>query len=378
MTERESKNIVLLFLVLFFGFAAATIFWPKRSYSETENRTLAAFPKASAETIFNGKFESGYEEYLTDQFVLRDIWIGIKTNTERLMGHQDSKDVYFADHDYLIEKHTGTFTSDQAEGNIGTLSAFVSRYGAQFDGHMTVMVVPNAVKLLSDYLPPFAAPYDEALYLEKISGSLPAGVWFDCLPSLEGHEKEDLYYRTDHHWKTGAAFAVYRDWMKQKGRPEPSLSDYTVETVTDSFLGTIQSRLGIKARPDSIQVYHDTHEPAYTVSRTSTDVTKDTLYDYSYLKTKDKYALFFGGNEGLIRVKTNVNNGQRLLVIKDSYANCFVPFLLPGYEGIDLLDVRYYNQKVSELIAAGNYTDVLFLFNAAGFAEESALARLHL
>ena len=41
-----------------------------------------------------------------------------------------------------------------------------------------------------------------------------------------------------------------------------------------------------------------------------------------------------------------------------------------------MVDPRYYNASISELIASKSYTDVLLLFNAAGFAGETAIARL--
>ena len=68
--------------------------------------------------------------------------------------------------------------------------------------------------------------------------------------------------------------------------------------------------------------------------------------------------------------------GRRLLIIKDSYAHCFAPFTCGYFDEVDLLDPRYYNASISELIASKSYTDVLFLFNAAGFAGETAIARL--
>ena len=41
-----------------------------------------------------------------------------------------------------------------------------------------------------------------------------------------------------------------------------------------------------------------------------------------------------------------------------------------------MLDIRYYNQKLSDLIAEGEYTDLLFLYNASGLAEDTSISRL--
>lgn len=376
MNKLQSWNIITLFCILIFGFTAATLIKPDTEYSESENRTLAKMPELKAETVLNGEFEADYETYLTDQFVARDAWIGLKTGVERAMLKRESKDIYFADDGYLIEKHTGAFTSDTAELNVRVLGEFAKMYREQFQDRMTVMVVPNAVDILADKLPPFASPYDEEKYLGSIQKALPEGVWFDTSSVLRAHADEELYYRTDHHWKTLAAFYVYQEWAAQQGFAPVQSSDYDIETVTSDFEGTIQSKLGIDAQKDSIELYKQKEDIFYTVQIGDSEEVGYSVYDRTALETKSKYDIFFGGNHALVKIKTRAGTGRRILVIKDSYAHCFVPFLLEEFDEIDMLDIRYYNQKVSELIAAGNYTDLLFLYNASGFAEDTGISRL--
>lgn len=327
------------------------------------------------ETVLSGAFETDYETYLTDQFVLRDQWIGLKTSVERLLLKRESKDIYFADDGYLIEKHTGVFTSDTARRNITALAEFVQQYQPQFGAeHLSVMIVPNAVDILRQKLPPFAAPYDEETYLSQIADALPEGAWLDTAQVLRAHREEDLYYRTDHHWKTLAAFYAYQKWAETRGYAVPELSDYTIEAVTDSFQGTIQSKLGIQTAGDTIEVFLPKEALSYTVRQGNDE--KASLYDESALDTKDQYAVYFGGNQGFISIETEGESDQRILVIKDSYANCFIPFMLGEFQKIDILDLRYARQKLSERITGGGYTDLLILYNAAGFAGDTGIINL--
>lgn len=377
MNKLQSWNIITLFCILIFGFTIATLVKPDEMYSESENRTLAQMPDVSLETVLNGEFESDYETYLTDQFFARDGWIGMKTAVERAMLRSESKDIYFADDDYLIEKHTDSFTTNMAKSNIQTLAKFIEQYREVFgEDHMSVMVVPNAVEVLADKLPAFAAPYDEASYLNQIKEALPEGIWFDAQAVLEEHTDEVIYYRTDHHWTTLAAFYAYQAWAGQQGLTVPSQEDYTIETVTNEFEGTIQSKLGIDTQKDTIEIYHPVEDIFYEVWKNDAAEPEYSMYDYTALNTKSKYDIFFGGNYAKVKIKTRENNGRKLLVVKDSYAHCFVPFLIGEYEEITMLDIRYYNQKISELIAQEGYTDFLFLYNASGFAEDTAIARL--
>lgn len=373
----QSCMTVIIFCLLIFGFAAITIVNPPSEFSETENRVLARRPELKTEAIIDGDFQTNYEEYLADQFVWRNQWIGFKTLVERALLKRESKDIYFAEDGYLIEKHTGSFTTKTASRNIAALSEFVQRYKEQFGtGHVTVLIAPNAVEILQDKLPPFAPASGESGYLEQIAQDLPEDVWFDAASVLRKHMDEELYYRTDHHWKNLAAFYVYQAWAERQGYSIPEFADYEVQTVTDCFEGTVQSKLGIPMAGDSIELFFPIQESSCTVYKESSGKTENSLYDFEALNTKDKYAVYFGGNEPFMKIRTEAENGVKILVIKDSYANCFIPFMLGEFEEIDVLDLRYTNQSLSERIAEGGYTDILVLYNASGFAEDMNILKL--
>lgn len=375
--RRQSYVTLFVFCLLIFGFTAATSIKSPTKYSETENRILTQMPEVNLEAISRGEFETDYEEYLTDQFVFRDQWIGLKTAVERLLLKQESKDIYFAKDGYLIEKHTGSFSTQLAQRNIAALTTFVRQYGAQLGaGHISVLIAPNAVDMLQDKLPPFAAPGDGNNYLEQIKASLPEDTWLDSASVLREHTQEEIYYRTDHHWKTLGAFYVYQAWASEQGYHVPELADYKIKVVTDSFEGTIQSQLGIQTAGDTIELFFPDNAPTYTAYRESTGATEYSIYNYDALETKDKYAVFFGGNESFLKIRTDAENGRRILVIKDSYANCFIPFMLREFQQVDVLDLRYTNQKLSELVPTGEYTDILLLYNVSGFAEDLSISKL--
>lgn len=386
MNKHQSVYINTIFLLLIFLFTAATVIKPQDEKSEAENRPLQMRPAFTVESLLSGKFATDYEKYLSDQFIGRNKWITLKTGVERAAFKQDISDVYFAKDDYLIEKHTGVFTTDTARRNAVLLGQFFTKLSQTYDSsHLTAMVVPNAVDILRDKLPAFADPYDEENYLSEVKAALPEGVWFDTSAVLNekkagtdsDSEENLLYYRTDHHWKTLSACYVYEQWLRTRNLGEASIDQYTRTTVTDSFEGTISSKLGISGKADSIERFDpDTPSDYYLIYNQSDDI-RNTVYQKQALDTKDKYAYFYGGNYGLIEaVMPDAKTGRKLLIIKDSYAHCFAPFTYADFDEVDMLDPRYYNSSISQLMASKQYTDVLFLFNASGFAEEPAIARL--
>ena len=377
MNNRQSWNVITLFLLMIFGTALITLISPKRSFSDTENRALAALPVPTVKNVLSGDFEQGYEEYLTDQFPARDEWISLKTDVEKALLKKDIHDVYLAKDDYLIEKHTGTFETERAERNAKALATFASvmeeRYEAQ---HVSVMIVPNAVDILKDKLPAFADPYDEELYLDRIKADLPEGVWFDAGRILRDHSDEYVFYRTDHHWTTPAASLVAAAWAKEKlGTPFGEAYFFSQELAND-FTGTIASRTGIRSVTDVLTWYRPAGFDEVTVSYPTSGQVRDGILDQDKLATRDKYGVFFGGNYDLMSVETKAGTGRRLLMFKDSYAHCFAPMLTGLFDRIDMVDLRYYSGTLETLFEDCDPTDILVLYNAAGFAEDAGAARL--
>lgn len=377
MNKKQSWNIVTLFLVMIFGLTAATLIKQDKTFSENENRALASMPRLTLDSLLSGKFAADYETYLTDQFVFRDGWIGLKTQAERMTLRQETNDIYFARDGYLIEKHTGVFETDQARTNITYLAAFAEKLSGQYDSsHLSVMVVPNAVDILEDKLPPLASPYDEEDYLSQIRSALPDGVWFDSSRVLQQHKDEEIYYRTDHHWKTLAAYYVFADWAREKGLGNVSLEDYEITTVAQDFRGTVSSKVGIPTEPDTIEIFEPVDPVSYLLTYNQSDDVRSTVYQMQVLDSKDKYSVYYGGNYGLVEAKTDAGTGRSLLIIKDSYAHCFTPFTYQMFDQVDMLDLRYFNESLEDFMEEKDYTDVLFLYNASGFAEDASLAKL--
>ena len=84
--------------------------------------------------------------------------------------------------------------------------------------------------------------------------------------------------------------------------------------------------------------------------------------------------MFFGGNQGKITIETSVDTNRRLLVLKDSYANCFLPFLLSEFQEITIVDPRYYYENLNDLMVTEQYTDMLYLYNVNTLAEDTNLS----
>ena len=163
--------------------------------------------------------------------------------------------------------------------------------------------------------------------------------------------------------------------MKLDTSKSPKLKAYA---VTNAFNGTLSATSGYETgyeEPIYIYVPEKEKEAAQVVVSYVDEKKKTaTLYDRSKLKEKDKYALFLGGNYSMIDIRTTADTTDRLLVIKDSYANCLIPFLTPYYREIIVLDPRYYYGDIKEVMKENKISSVLFLYNGNTFVEDNSIS----
>ncbi len=367
--------VISTFLVLIYGFTVASLFAPEKGFSENENRVLASKPDFTWESLFDGSYATDYETYVTDQFVFRDSWISVKTGVERMLLKRDINGVYFAKDGYLIEKLSEEDVDQtQMEKNITYLTDFIQKYGEQLgEDRVHAMIVPTAYEILTDKLPAFATGFDQDVLLDRIQGVL-GNQFVDTRSILRAHADDYIYYRTDHHWTVKGAYLAYTEWAKANGFTPWSEEEFKIRLVSSDFLGTIYSKVNVNVAPDEMYIY-DTDE-TYTVEYNMDKIKHDTLYALDRLETKDKYTVYLSGNNALVEIDSTVGNGRNLLIIKDSYAHCFAPFVANHYENVYMVDFRYFSMPISTFISSNKITDILVLYNASSFIEDRNIYNL--
>ncbi len=372
-TRKYSKAVIVLFLLLVFGFTALTFVWPERTFSENENRVLASAPKFSMENLWNGEFMSDYESYITDQFFLRDEWIQLKTMTEMALNKQDINGVYIGKDGYLIERHEDSkIDFEMLAKSKDYLVQFVEKYTERFGAeHVKVMLVPTASEVLLEKLPPFAVGFDQNGLMDEVYDRIPAGTAVDVRDILKEHSEEYIYYKTDHHWTSLGAFYAYQEFCKAMGFEVPALEDAVFTEVSNEFLGTVFSKLNMEISKDSMHTVTLPDTPENIQMTVDMAETFQGLYNDEYLSQKDKYSYYLDGNHALTEISSNSNGEGTLLIIKDSYSHCFAPMTLGNYEKVYLVDFRYFNMPVSQFISQYRVTDILVLYNAVTFATDT-------
>lgn len=360
--------LLLCFSVIIMVIFALYFVLPDKELSEWENRYLATAPELKIGDIVDGSFMRKYEDYINDQIPFRDGFIKIKAIGEMCLIKAENNGIVKGKDSYFFTK--GEADTSVFDKNI----SIISKFSESITNPVCVAIAPNASGVLMDKVPTGFLMPNQWVKLEELNADnslLKGATVVDLKSVLKAHEDEYIYYRTDHHWTTLGAYYAYCEISNNPYDIEDIEKEIGVE-YSDDFLGTLYAKYkGLFVKPDVITFYD------IPVKEFITNENKgSSLLDREKLTVFDKYGMFMYGNTGKCDIKTNTENGKSLIVFKDSYANCLVPFLTYDYENITLIDLRYFNESVTELIENNSDADVLFINNFDFLNEDNHFYKL--
>jgi len=375
----------ILFLFFLASVTIIGIVKKDREFSENENRYLSELPSFSWEQILSGKYQEQLESYLNDQIAGRDNWITIKTAVQKAMGNTDIGGAYVGKNGYDFEKITPEdVNEDLVERNVETVQAFFDSCAETLPKEkLCFLLVPTSAYVLEEQLPNNVRLFEQQKYLDMAKNATKEYAYIDVSAVLKEHSSEYLYYKTDHHWTMDGAYLSYEKWCEVTGRDFVPKEDKRKETVTKKFRGSLYSKiLDADSAYDSIWVYKDAKEEASPnrFSVTIDEKKEGQMFDASRLEEKDKYKYFFGDNYGQVHIQNTLPSEDAqgsLLVIKDSFANTFVPLVAEEFAHVYMLDLRYYRGDVQEYIKEHEISEVLILYNISNFISDKNIFRLN-
>lgn len=360
MSGLIKKSTIITIAILSLALSLLTVLWPKKNYSENENRYLEEFPKLSFDSIKDASFMKDSESYVSDHFILRDFFMTVKTVYERMTGRNQVNKIYMCRDGYYIEEYNGLRNTAKIEGAIKRLAE--KSTGA----NIRVMLVPTAVTICDDKLPATAKNADQLADIKRIENDL-SGIraeFVDVSDALRNARSEQIFYKLDHHWTTLGAYTAYRELAKSFGFEPIERNQFEEKIVSTDFKGSFYSKVNdLLAKPDSI-VEFKSQRLSLNVKYPDRKLETDKLTADEYLEKKDKYSYFLNNQNSFVEVHNeNAQSPRTLAVVKDSYANCMISFLAEHFSTIYVFDTRFYRNKVTDFINENNVSDVLFLYN---------------
>lgn len=364
--------VVILLFGLVGVFFAINLVTPAKTFSQMENRYLSQLPKFSLSALVDSSdkgFARRFEQYANDQFFLRDGWISLKSRCEAMLGKKENNGIVYGENGYMFDKYRG-YDKERLEKNLALLETF-SEMNPQLNKF--AMVVPASYNVLGELVPNGLGNINQLTLIKDINARLEKSGYtaVDAASELISHSDEEIYYRTDHHWTTLGALYGYRSFAESAGFEAVTPSD-ELKNTESGFYGTYFNKAKkYDAVSDEIVWYN---LPVDSVVIDGNE--KDGMYDFSKFSERDKYAMFLHANNGVTVIQNAAAPKKTVMVIKDSYANCFVPFLTQNYSKVVVIDLRSMPKGLNQLIADEGIEDLLILYSFSNLASDTNLPRL--
>lgn len=394
----KHKTNIIAFILLILAISIVNIFSPKnQTVSKAENRNLAAKPNFTYESLFSGKYIREYESYFADHFLYRDYLVTASKKIASLNGIKREQEVVLVDFEgqnvgggdnKAEDGSKGNNAKADTKGNLLILDDTVMelyKFNENTSKKYAEMLNAISDKMGSDVkvyslIAPIQIEFLKEKKYKDLSDSQIDGINFiksnlsdnvasvDAYTQLKEHIDEYVYFRTDHHWTGLGAYYGYTAFAKSAGLSALSLDKFKASEAP-GFLGhlsTVNPSEKVNNNPDIVIYYNPPVKSELQVhfyDQTTGEKKSYTgaVVNKTYIDNDQKYGIFLGGDFPLGIIKTNTKTDKKIMVIKDSYANAFIPFLLPHYSEIYVVDPRHYKENIVTLVKDNGIQEVLVL-----------------
>lgn len=241
------------------------------------------------------------------------------------------------------------------------------------------MIIPlsSAYYLPSSYA---SRSQDQSKMINSINGQFNNIMPIDTYNVLLSHVNENIYFRTDHHWTGLGAYYAMQEFTRVAQVPFLSLSQYERVDI-EGYVGSMYSFTSDAVLLNNPEVFtYYKPNTSYNVQYYDQNMNKVNRANSLFFKassSRNLYATYLGTDQYITHVKTNVNNGRRLVIIKDSYGNPLPSFLTGSFEEIWVIDLRYFDVNLLNHMKNNNVTDLLFATCIFTATSESTVSKIN-
>lgn len=202
----------------------------------------------------------------------------------------------------------------------------------------------------------------------------------DIYDALMKHRKEYIYFRTDHHWTALGAYYAYTALCEEMGIEPEKLEEYETREF-EGFIGSFYNDTkneSLKKHPDVITAYLPKSEAKMHVTPAKgQDYDWDIIYDVSSYGASLKYSTFIASDNPFTEITNQtLTDESACIVVKESFGNAFVPFLVDHYQHVYVVDYRYWQGNLSKLAEEKKAKDVILLNNLSMIRNQYLVGQL--
>ncbi len=356
MKNSLKKNLPQAAFIAFFVILTLTVwFLPRKTYSDSERRELASFPKITAQSLLDGTFMSRFETYSADQFPLRDTFRRVKAFfSYKVLGKLDNNDIYVAEgyaakQEYPLNEASIAHATDR-------FTYIYEKYLKDNGNTVYASVIPDKSCYLAEKSGYLSMDYAE--FFRLVEEGMPYAEYID----ISGTLSVDSYYKTDTHWRQEKITETANVLLTGMGGEASSLP-MEEKTLDHPFYGVYYGQAALPMPSETIKYLTSSALDSCVVTNMEKNQSM-SMYDMDRAAGKDPYEMFLGGPISLITIENpNAATDKELIVFRDSFGSAIAPLLAEGYRKVTLIDIRYLMPDFLGNFVDFENSDVLFLYS---------------
>ena len=338
------------------GLTAFAWFAPSKDVSEAERRPLAQFPELSIQTILDGKFMTGFEDYTLAQFPGRDIFRQLKALFHyNVLRQGDNNDIYIVDGyaakmEYPLSESAIAYAMDR-------FNHVYEKFLKGKTGNIYSVVVPDKGYYLAEENGYLSMDYEKLFSL--VEAGMPWAAHVDVTDALSIAD----YYRTDTHWRQEKLLPAAQKLAQAMGVTAPKAENFTVTKLDRPFYGVYYGQAALPMAAEEMFILESDLLKACKVKNHENNQYAD-VYDMTCLQNRDQYDVFLSGSRSLLTIENpNAKTDKELVVFRDSFGSSMVPLLVQDYQTVTVVDIRYLNSAMLGRFVDFHGQGVLFLYS---------------
>lgn len=354
---KKSIITTVLFAVFLFSFFIMCLCLPKQEYSESERRYFSNFPVLKVDDELNENFMTDFEIYSADHFPFRETFRSIKAlfNKNVLM-KLDKNDLFVAENH--ISKLGNKINTKMLDYSSELFFSIYNSYLKDNNTNVYLSIVPDKNYFLASQNGYPDMDYD--LFIQEFVSKNKYMKYIDIVENLS----LDDYYYTDTHWRQEKIVDVADKLIYSMGK-ENKDSIYIENILDIPFNGVYKGQLALPFKSDTIKyITNNTIDNSIVTYYNDGTPKIGKMYNMDKANGKDPYEMFLSGVAPLIVIENNnIENGEELVIFRDSYGSSIAPLLTGAYKKITIIDLRYINSSILGNFVDFANKDVLFLYS---------------
>lgn len=386
MNNNKAKWLIVPFIIIIMGTFIINIMYKDKAVSVSENRALEQKP--TLEDLKKGEYTNKFESYFSDQFPFREELSNVYTKAKLTFGSNKVRNYYLLDDNWIMPTPVEIISDKQLE-NLAKDINELAQIGIETNKKVYYASIPHKESMLSHLYPKYTEGLDNVINNKnRLKKYIDIGkvkfinVDDYFLKKFTEAERENLYFKTDHHWNGIGAFEGFKYIIEEMNILDKKPWDEYTTTMYDKgfFLGSYNKNLNKLVKEDeTIPYVYKKDKPNYKYFQFDGSKDVEGKEEDFVAQDRNKGEILYGGAYvfsdvcSILKIRNNkALTNKKVIIFRDSYQAPTSWLFADIFAEVQLVDPRYVEKldmTIDDIVRKSDADIVIFMYNNKDFKE---------